>query len=154
KNRSRRVIAPDPAVEGNAAFRWSSGRANLAGRGGATPAVKPTVRSPAQSIRHGVMARRRYGESVQYRFRGSIWNLVGISVREEKQPGRAKGPHSAMANFDARQSLSFFSKNFSRIETAVAVRIFENQNAIPKMQIELERRFRIGVVFRNPQSSA
>ena len=63
-----------------------------------------------------------------------------FAIGDEQDLRRAHRPHAAASHFDAREHLQFVGENLPRVETAVAIVVFENENPVAQLEVELLRR--------------
>ena len=70
------------------------------------------------------------GEPVEHNLGGPVGHVVAVAVGDEQQPGRAEQPDAAEAQLDAGEHLHVVGEDRAPVEPAVAVGVFEDQDAI------------------------
>ena len=149
-----RVIAPDRSAHRDASFRRRARHADFTWTRRAAATVEPAVRTKTQPIGKGVVHVRRTGEAVEHNLGRAVRHIVTIAVGNEKQLRRTHQPHAPVSDLDAGEHLHFVGKNFARVESAGAILVFKDENAIAQVQVELLRALGVGVVLGDPQTSA
>ena len=114
------------------------------------PSIKPTVWSPHQPVRK-VVTNRICVEPVKQNLRRSVGNVIAIRIRNEHQLRWCHHIDTAKANFDAGHLHALVPEDGSLVEDAVVVCVFQNQNSITQLRIEVQLTFGVGIVFNNPQ---
>ncbi len=149
-----RMITPHPAANRHPRTIRRAGHTDFAGSRRAATSVEPTVRPPAQAIGEVVIVGRGHFESVEHYFGRAVGNTVAVFVWNEDQLLRAQRPHAAESDLDACKHLHFVRENIPRVETAVAIVVLEDQDAVAQVQIELFPVLGVGVVLCYPKPAS
>ena len=72
----------------------------------------------------------------------------------KQQLRRAHHPHAAVADLDAGEHLHVVGEHLARVEAAVAVLVFEDEDAVAQAEVELLAALGVGVVLGDPQPPA
>jgi hypothetical protein len=124
-----RVVAPHAAVEEDP---LPSGRAGLADvRIGldTVAAIEPAIRSPGETVEDVVPGLLDI-PTVKDDDRRAIRLVIPIAIRDEDEIGSTAQPDAAEANSDARKIRSFVIEDGAAIETAIAIGILEDHDAV------------------------
>ena len=148
------MVAPDRSAQRNALLRKRARHTGFTRARGAAASVEPAVRTESQAVGKGVVHIGRASEAVEHNFRRAVRHIVTIAVGNETQLRRAHRPHAPVPDLDAGQHLQLVSEHLARVEPAVAVLVFKNQDAIAQIEIELPAGLRVSVVLRDPQPPA
>src|SRR6266540_1453040 len=146
-NFSPRVITPNRAAQRDAFLRRRAWHAHLARARRPTAAIEPAVRAESQAIGEGMVHIRRTREAVEQNFWRAIRHIVAIAVGNKTQLRRTHRPHAPVPDFDAGEHLQFVGEYFSRVEPAVTVLVFEDEDAIAQIEIELPAALRVSIVL-------
>src|SRR3954468_21757508 len=98
-------------------------------RENALATVEPAVRAPGKCVQGfvGVLV----SPAIQQNFRrtGGL-RFVTVLNRNEHQVGSSADPYAAESDLQATDQIEAFHENRAAIKFSIAVRVFENQNAI------------------------
>ena len=149
-----RVVTPDRAAHRNASFRGRARHADFTRTRGAAAAVEPAVGAETQAVGEVVVILRRNGETVENDFGRAVRHIVTVSVGDKKHLRRTHDPHAAASDLDARKHLHLVGENLARVESAVAILVFKDEDAIAQVEVELLCPLGVGVVLGDPQPPA
>jgi hypothetical protein len=130
-----------------------AGRADVAGGEDAVAPVKPAVGSELETVRD-VVANGVGVEAVEEDLRFAVGNIVGVAIGNEKKFGRAKREHAPEAGEGAGELDGLIPKNGAFVGAAIVVSIFENNDAIAQVEVEVFGALRVSVILANPQAAA
>src|SRR5262245_19387682 len=125
---ARRMDAIDAAIAVNAMIR-RSGPGNVGWAGAPVAAVQPAVRTPGEAVDEVVPA-LLIAEPIEQDVRLAVRLVIAIAVAEEIEMRRRHDPDPAKANLDAGDVAQPFVEDLTRISAAIAIRVFEDDDAI------------------------
>ena len=94
----------------------------------AVATVEPAIRAPDERVERFV--RVFVGPAIEQHFRLAIRNVVAVLIGDEQQIRRRADEHAAEADFDAADQIQVLGEHLALVEFAVAIGVFENQNAV------------------------
>src|SRR5690242_2362021 len=97
------------------------------------PAIKPSIRPPAQPV-HDIVADLLLIEPIQEHFRLAVWHEISISVWNENEPRRAQRPDAAETDLHAREFLCLVPKNSALVEMPVVLGAFEHHDPVAQLR--------------------
>ena len=113
-------------------------------------AIEPAIRPPAQAV-DDVVADGLHVESVEQHLRLAIRHVVTVFIGDEAQGAVVKHPDAAVADLHAREVAAALPEHLAPVMFAVAVLVFQDDDAVPQLRIPPHGVLRIRVVFRHPQ---
>ena len=147
------VVAPDGAVEFGAFFGRGAGGADGGGVGDAVAAVEPAVGAPAEAV-DDVVADGFGVEAVEEDLGFGVGGVVAVLVGEEGEGAGVEDPGAAVAVFDGGEVGAVFPEDFAFVVFAVAVGVFEDEDAVAEGGVPAVGVFGVGVVFGHPEAAA
>src|SRR5262245_26927013 len=149
-----RMVTPHRPAHRDALFGGRARRAEFARTRRAAAPVEPAVRTKPQPVGEIVVVLRWDGESVEDDFGCAVRHIITVAVRNEQDLWGAHRPHAAMAHFNAGEHLHFVGENLARIEMAIAVLVFEDEDKITQVEDEFLGAFGVSVVLSQPHRQA
>ncbi len=151
KGLGHRMNPPHAAVQRHALVIPRAGLADQRPRQDSVASIKPAVRSPGQGVECVVLGFQR--PAVEQHLRRSVGFVVAVFIGDENQIRSRAQPHAAEAQLDSGEVTAFVPEHDFLIESAVAVLVFQNGDAVaPRLAVGLP--FGIGQAFHNPQPPA
>ena len=123
-----RMVAPDRRRSAAGARRQAPGLADVRVREHAVRSVEPPVRAPRERVER--LVRVLIAPAVEQNLRRSCRTVVPSFVRNEHQIRCRADPHAAESDFDAADEVQVFGEDLPAVETAVAVGVLEDQDAV------------------------
>src|SRR5205814_6934438 len=111
--------------------------------------VEPSVRAPGKRVER--LVRVLVPPPIEHDLRRTGGTVSARRNRNKKQIWRGADPHAAKPDFDAADEIQMLGEHFPAVETSIAIRVFENQDAIPSLAFR--RTHRIGVRLYDPETS-
>ncbi len=151
KDLPRGMEAPDAAVDLRALFQRRAGCADGGGIGDAVASVKPSIRAPAQAV-DDVVADGLHVEAIEQHLGLAIGGVVAVFVGNEAERAVVQHPSAAVASLHAGEVAAAFPEDLSHVVFAIAVLVFEDDDAVPQLRVPADGVLGKGVVFRHPQA--
>ncbi len=142
------MVAPDAAGGGLTFLARRAGNVRPTRAGDADATVEPAIGAPLQAVGECVAAPRRGAETVEEDLRRAA-GFVAVSGNPE-QIRRTQGVDATEAALDAGEHLEIVGEDRALVEVAVVVGVFEDQDAIAKLEVEALLVVGVGIVLRNP----
>ena len=117
-----------PALIGVRSASEAAGLADARVREDAVAAVEPAVRSPDEAVER--LVRIVLAPAVEQDLGRAVGTVVAVAVGNEKKMRGRADPDAAEADFQAADQVEVVGKDLARVEPAVAVGVFEDENAI------------------------
>ena len=149
---SHRMKAPDARIDFLALLLGGPGFADLRVGEDTVTSVKPAVGSPGESVQRfvGVLIAPAVEEDLGL----AVGDVVLIGVRVEKKVGRRADVDAAEADRDPAGEIDLLGENLAGFESAVTVRVFEDENAVLALVVIAGVAHRIGVPLDYPEAAA
>src|SRR5690349_3593052 len=90
-------------------------------------------------------------EAVEHHLCWTVRPVVTITVGNENHCGTRDGPHTAEANLNAAQAKQVLTEDGALVETPIAVRVLEDDNAIPQIIVEALPNLGVSIALGHPQ---
>lgn len=147
------VVAPDGAVDFEAFVHRGAGGADGGGVGDAVAAVEPAVGAPAEAV-DDVVADGFGVEAVEEDLGFGVGGVVAVLIGYEGEGAGVEDPGAAVAVFDGGEVGAVFPEHFAFVVFAVAVGVFEDEDAVAEGGVPAVGVFGVGVVFGDPEAAA
>lgn len=146
------MVTPDGAVElcprAIRCARFPDGGCGL----NPVPPVEPAVRPPFETV-DDVMADGVVLPAIEQHFRGSVRNIIAVTVGDKDEVRGARRKNSTEAKRDARELLSLIPEHFVCVEMASALGVLENQNTIVKVCVEVHPTVAVSIELGDPKAA-
>ncbi len=153
------MVAPDARVDRDALVARGAGLTDAGVGEDAVAAVEPAVGAPGEAVERfvGVVL----SPAVEQDLGRAVGAVVAVPVGDEIEFGRRADPDAAEADLEAADQVQVVGEDLAGIEAAVAVGVFEDQDAIARLRRSARargrsrlRRSRGGRDRRSPLRSA
>jgi hypothetical protein len=139
----RWMITPDRRVEGHTLAVRCARLAHARVSEHAVATVEPAVRSPGECVERFVCVLP--APAVEQDFRLAVGHIVPVAIGNEHQVRSRPDPHAAEADFEPANEVQPFGEHFPLVETAVAIGVFKDNNAIATFVARCANRVFVGL---------
>ncbi len=144
------MIAPHASAQFLPLRIRGAGLADQRVREHALAPIEPTVHAPRETVE--CLVRVLKAPPIEQHLRSTIGTIVTIAIGNEQQMRGGADPDAAETNFQAADQIQALDKRLLDFEPAIAIGVFQNNNAILALTFRLF--VRVTERFGHPDASA
>jgi len=122
------VIAPDACVEGDALIVGGTGFPDAGVSEDAVATVEPAIGSPDEGVQCFVGVFE--SPAIEEDFGSGVGYVVAVAIGNEEEFGGLSDPDAAETDFESTDEIEFILEDFADVGFAVAVGVFEDEDAV------------------------